>query len=338
MFLIRNATRNDLEALYRLSLQLHSLNLPRDRAELKKMLQRSEQSFAGRWQHNKAHAQFVFVMEDTTNQHVIGTSKVFAKHGTLERPHVYLQVMEETARSKTLRRRFCRTFYRLKTDRRGLTEIGGLVLSPKYRRHKERLGEQLSLIRFVYMRAHPTWFMSRVIAELLPPLRNDQSSLWNCYGKKLTQLPYHEADLLSFKNKEFILQLFPRTDLYHDLLSKEAQSDMGQVGSTSKAALKILRRIGFRYANQVDPFDGGPYYIVNRSETRVFQQTQSYPFGGIDFARARRCLIMSETKQGLRALVTPSAVQNRRIYLPRNMARLLHAKPGRKLYTYVLRS
>ena len=95
MFIIRNATMKDYEDLRRLSLEHGTVNLPETASDLKKMLQRSVQSFKGKWDPRGGHAQYVFVMEDLGSGQVIGTSKIFARHGTPEKPHVYFQVMNE---------------------------------------------------------------------------------------------------------------------------------------------------------------------------------------------------------------------------------------------------
>lgn len=339
MFLIRNATMNDFDDLRRLSLELDSVNLPRSPQDLRRMLRRSVQSFAGKLAKDKSHAQFVFVMEDTESGCVVGTCKIFARHGTPKKPHVYFQVMHETVSSKLLGVRFRRKYYRLKTDTRGYTEVGGLVLAQAYRKSKLDLGRQLSFIRFLFMKAYSSYFMNRVIAELLPPLREGQSTLWNCYGHKLTQLPYRKADLLSYKDKEFILRLFPKSDLYHDLLPPEVQADMEQTGPGSAAACQLLSKNGFRYAHQVDPFDGGPHYVARRNQISVYHKTERRHFGGPwKHGGGRQRFVMATDKCKMRALLTKSRLQGGQLYLPPESVELLSPALGKTVYTYDWRS
>src|SRR5262245_2031430 len=274
MFLIRSVRPKDYHDLLGLSRELNTVNLPTRPADIKKMIGRSVESFAGEFAHDKPHAQYLFVMEDGVTGRVIGTSKIFAQHGTPRKPHLYFQVMQEEVRSKTLNLHFNRKFYRLKSDPRGYTEIGGLVLHPRFRSRPEKLGTQLSYIRFLFMAAHPGFFKRKVIAELLPPIhRRVGSTLYNFYGYQLTRLPYRKADLLSYKNKEFILKLFPKNDLYFDILPPEVQSDVEKTGVGSSAARRLLRKMGFRYANQIDPFDGGPYDIARWEDIKAVQNT-----------------------------------------------------------------
>ena len=269
MFLIRSVKKRDLKDLLGLSRQLDTVNLPPHARILRKMIGRSEESFSGMLKQEKA--QYVFVLEDRLRKKIIGVSKIFARHGTPSKPHVYFQVATELVSSRTLGVYAKRKVYRFRADPRGLTEIGGLVLDRYYRRHPQKLGKQLSYARFLLMKAHPSWFKRRVIAELLPPFRRGgESSLWNYYGYRMTGLPYKKADLLSFQNKEFILNLFPRNDLYFDLLPKEVREDVEKTGPGSAVAERLLRRIGFRYAGTIDPFDGVPTIRRNLAMLKFF--------------------------------------------------------------------
>ena len=79
-------------------------------------------------------------------------------------------------------------------------------------------------------------------------------------------MSYGEADILSKKNKEFIKGLFPEGTIYATLLSEEARKVIGKTGAQTKGVEKLLRRIGFRYAHRVDPFDGGPHFTARMDE------------------------------------------------------------------------
>ena len=49
---------------------------------------------------------------------------------------------------------------------------------------------------------------------------------------------------------------------------------IGKVGSQTKGVEKMLRRIGFRYAERVDPFDGGPHFVAPTDEITLVHDTQ----------------------------------------------------------------
>src|SRR5262249_56954264 len=81
-----------------------------------------------------------------------------------------------------------------------------------------------------------------------------------------------EADRLSKQNKEFIKGLFPEGTIYASLLPKTAQEVIGKVGAQTRGVEKMLRRIGFRYAERVDPFDGGPHFTAPTDEVTLVQR------------------------------------------------------------------
>lgn len=333
-FLIRNVEARDFKDLRLLGRELNTVNLPSDPGDLKNIIQRSLESFAGKFKKQKHKAQFLFVIEDVGRGKVIGASKVFARHGTPERPHVYFEVLQEKVTSATLRVDFLRKFYRLRSDKRGYTEIGGLVLDKKYRGRKEKLGKQLSLIRFLWMKAHPTWFKRRLIAELLPPLHgNGQSRLYDFYGFPLTRIPYNKADLLSYRNKEFILKLFPKSDLYFDILPEPVQEDMEKTGPGSEIAKHLLKKIGFSYAWQVDPFDGGPYFTAALSQVSVYRKTCSLKLSGYSREKKKRSfLLLGEKKGKVRGLVAKAVVKKSEVFLSESNKNLLGMELGTKLW------
>jgi arginine N-succinyltransferase len=108
---------------------------------------------------------------------------------------------------------------------------------------------------------HRARFRDRILVELLPRLEEDgRSPLWEALGRKFTGLSYQDADRLSRQNKEFIQQLFPPGEIYATLFSQKIQEAIGEVGPESVGAKNMLAKIGFRYDERIDPFDGGPHY------------------------------------------------------------------------------
>ena len=169
----------------------------------------------------------------------------------------------------------------------GPTEVGGLILDPAYRRHPERCGKALSIVRFAFISLHPDRFEREVIAEMLSPFEAPgKNLLWDAFGARFTGLAYREADHLSSRTKQFIADLFPRDPVYATLFPKRVQAVIGKPGETAKAAVKILEKIGFRYLNQVDPFDGGPYYGAAREAISSVRDRRALVLPGLD-RRAR---------------------------------------------------
>lgn len=265
-FEIRAATEADHEDLCELSRYLDTVNLPEDPAALKGLLQRSERSFSGAVS-DPRYREHVFVLRDRTTGHALGTSQVLGQLGRRDAPYVYYDVRSDERYSATLDRYFVHRVLKIGYSYDGPTEIGGLVVHPEHRRTPWRLGRAISYVRFLWIAMHRADMRNTVLAELLPPLAPDGTShLWEAVGRRFTGLTYREADRLSQDNKEFIRGLFPDGDIYVSLLPDDARSVVGEVGEQTQGVEKMLRRIGFRYVDRVDPFDGGPHFMACTDE------------------------------------------------------------------------
>jgi arginine N-succinyltransferase len=268
VLILRPVEASDLDELLELASQLDSVNLPRDREFLAERIARSQHSFAaayGRGRGEWRRAEYVFVMEDLAARRVVGTSLILAKIGRPEAPYYWLEVSSEERWSPELQKRFVHKKLRLRSTVDGPTEVGGLILDSAYRAHPNKCGKALSIVRFAFISAHPERFERQLIAEMLSPFdAQGRNRLWDAFGAKFTGLPYREADHLSGRTKQFITDLFPEDPVYMTLFPDEVQKVIGEPAESAKAAVRILEKIGFQPLNQVDPFDGGPYYGAAR--------------------------------------------------------------------------
>ena len=270
MILLREIQEKDLEALERFSQIPGFINLPNDRDILREKILKSVSSFNNTYgqgqtvgqdqTQNKYDGKYLFVAEDLETRRILGTSMIAAQHGTTESPHFYFEVGSEEKFSETISTGFIHGTLKLKYDTNGPSEIGGLVLNPENRNSDQRIGRQISFVRFLFLGLNRTKFKRKILAELLPPLnKKGQSPLWEAIGRRFTNMDYWEADQLCQKNKEFIFSLFPSGKIYTTFLTAEARNSIGKVGKETEPVLHMLKKIGFQYKNQVDPFDGGPH-------------------------------------------------------------------------------
>lgn len=265
MLILRPIARDDLDDLVALATQLDSMNLPSDRDFLYGRIERSLRSFADPGSMTDEPPLYVFALEDTDAGRCIGTSMILSKHGIPGHRYYWLEVSTEERHSVGLGKRFVHTKLRLRSTDDGPTEIGGLILDPAYRAHPEKCGKALSVVRFAFMSIHPDRFEREVIAEMLSPfVAPGENVLWDAFGAHFTGMSYKEADRLSAQNKGFIADLFPRDAVYATLFPPAVQEVIGQPNETAVAAVRILEKVGFHPLNQVDPFDGGPYYGAAR--------------------------------------------------------------------------
>jgi arginine N-succinyltransferase len=329
-FLIRAARAGDHRQLLRLARELDSINLPTDSAELADAIRRSRASFRGKIR-NRARAIYLFCAEEIGRRRIVGTSMIVGKHGTPESPHYYFEMDSDERYSHTLRRAFRHPYMRLRHSMDGPTELGGLVVTAKMRRHPERIGRQLSWVRLLYIATHRARFERRLLSEMLPPITKDYENLfWDQYGRQVTGLSFREADRLSTRDKEFIRALFPESPLYTFLLPDNVRASLGAVGENSRGAIRLLEQAGMRFLNQIDPFDAGPYYGGEIDQLAAVRNSaaMSVVAGEPDAAAVRLCLVACEDARGFRAIAADAALSARRATIDARVLRALGARDG----------
>jgi arginine N-succinyltransferase len=332
MFLLREATLDDLDGLHAVAAHLNSVNLPNDRAVLEKLIAHSIESFNGHLKPFKR--EYLFVLADLEQKRLIGTSMIHAQHGTRSAPHIFFDVLEDERYSETLDIHKSHRLLRIGYNYNGPTEIGGLVLLPEYRGHKVHLGKWLSYVRFLYIAMHRADFRDEVISELMPPLEADGTSImWESIGRRFTGMSYQEADRLSRSNKEFIRALFPQEPLYLSLFPSGVEGVVGQVGPQTKGVEAMLRKIGFRYAERIDPFDGGPHFVARTDEITLVRDSKQLEVddsnSGADEGRPFG-LIAVERKEAPHFVATGTRYRTdgAKISLPPEARRALGVSPG----------
>jgi arginine N-succinyltransferase len=235
-YLLRGVTHEDEENVLALARHLNTVNLPNDRAMVREIIDLSVRSFS-RAIEDPRQREYTFVIEDLEHKRVVGTSKIIAQLGRKEAPYIYLDVITEEKYSATIDKHFVHTVLNIGYSYNGPTEIGGLIVHPDARKVPEKVGLMISYVRFLFIALHRGLFRNEVVAELLPPLEPDGTSLlWEALGRHFMDMSYLEADLLSKRNKEFITSLFPSGDIYASLLPKEAQEVIGKVGRREDAS------------------------------------------------------------------------------------------------------
>ncbi len=336
MFRIRQSYREDVEQVLAVAEHLDTVNLPAERTAIEGLLDRSQRSFARELP--AAEREFLFVLEDlAATQKIIGTSMIYAQHGTKRAPHIFFRVENDERYSVTLDRYFVHPTLRIGYNYNGPTEIGGLILLPEYRRNSEALGKALSYVRFLFMRMHRELFRDHVLSELLPPLEPDGASkLWEALGRRFTGLTYQEADRLSKDNKEFIHALFPDDPIHTELLPDDVRAVIGQVGEETRGVEKMLRRIGFEYAEQIDPFDGGPHFVARTDEISIVRDAKEVVVRAHESEGKRWAIIgvaLPNTRPGFRAIsARVIAPESGAVGLTDDARRRLGVEDGQKVW------
>ena len=329
-FLIRAARVADHPRILKLARELDSINLPTDSAALKDALACSELSFRGRVR-DRARAVYIFCAEQLETGKLTGASMIIAKHGTPQSPHFYLELDGEERYSHTLRRMFRHTFLRLRHSMDGPTELGGLIVTATMRHRPEKIGKQLSWVRFLYIARHRARFEARVLSEMLAPIGPGyRNPFWDHYGREVTGLSFREADSLSTRDKEFIRALFPESPLYTFLLPEEVRRSIGQVGEGTRGAVRLLEQAGMKFLSEVDPFDAGPYYgaeIADLVPVKAYRAVRA-AIGTPDTEDVGHYLIARDDAKGFRAVQAAGGIDDGRIIVAREALSALGAREG----------
>ena len=328
MFLIRQVTVDDAPTLLKLAKMVHFINLPADPDIIRTKIVRSRRSFAGKTEEDRER-EFMFVMEDTETGNVVGTSSITAQISWPGHPHTFFQVRKREHYSSDLQTGQVHTTLQFGTDETGPSEIGGLILGPSYRGHKDKLGMQLSLIRFHFIGLNRESFSPRVLAEMMGPLTPDsQNLLWEYLGRRFINLTFAEADRFCQRSKEFITALLPKGEIYLSLLPPEARNLVGRVGKETEPAKRLLERIGFVYEGRIDPFDAGPYLEANVDDIALVKTTKPVTLKGTGKKFSNIGFVSSHGSSGFLASRCGFDESADGVSIPAEVADLLEVKTG----------
>lgn len=334
---IREARMTDLNDLYELAKQFVLLNLPANKKKLEEIIETSELSFSKSLPQDKA--EYLFVAEDTELNQAVATSKIVAKHGTKNDPHLYYKVEKKEKFSTALGIGFIHQVLKFKENADGPTELGGLIVDKHYRSRPEKIGKTTSLARFMYIAMFKEQFEKKLHTELAPPLTDEgRSEFWEALGRRFTGLPYEEADRISHSNKEFIRSLFPEDEIYLTLLESKARLVVGDVGQETKPAKALMEKFGFKYKNEIDPFDGGPHLGVKTTDAKPIKQLKSFKLKFDNAAHTQKTplLIGGISEDQFKAKMALPRIEGEHLYLNHEINRDLNFEENQEIFTIPL--
>jgi arginine N-succinyltransferase len=160
-----------------------------------------------------------------------------------------------------------------------------------------------------------------------------KSEFWEAMGRRFTGLPYQEADKLSHKYKEFIHSLFPKEEIYTCVLSSAARFVLGRVGDETRPAQHLLETLGFKYLNEVDPFDGGPHFGVLTQDVPLIKDTKHAEVSSLDQAEFKNFGLVGLMKdKKFSAKYTAYRLDGDCIVLPGPTKEILKLNSGDKVF------
>lgn len=326
--LFRRARNTDLAAIHHLA--EHSgtglTTLPKDIDLLKRRLDLSTESFGKQITHPEGEY-YLFVLEDTSNNRIIGTSAIAASLGHDTIFYSY-KLSKETTTCHSLNIQNEHELLSLVTDNQGRSELCTLFLEKDYRHTGN--GLLLSRSRLLFMADFRERFKSIVIAELRGfSDEGGTSPFWDAVGQHFFHVTYAESDKLTLTtNKQFITDLMPRNPLYVNLLPKTAQDVIGKTHPLTKAALNILLAEGFKRTNYVDIFDAGPTIEASLDEISSITNSQLVTINSIVGDVSGPAFILANGRLDFRATQSQILIESGKCIISKETAALLQVKCG----------
>ncbi len=267
--------------------------LPSDLDLLKDKIDIATKSFN---QINKESYQdnYLFVLEDTDNKKVTGTTGLVSQVGMEQAFYNYkLGTTVHASRELKVYNKV-KTLY-LTNDYTGCSELCTLFLEKDYR--KDNNGKLLSKCRFLFMANNPEKFAKKITAELRGFTDKDGKSMfWEGLGRKFFSMDFSEADFLTgLGKKAFIAELMPKHPLYINLLDKDTQEAIGKVHKSSGPAMNMIEKEGFSFQGYVDIFDAGPAVEAMLKDVRAIRESKLYKVKIGDLKKGTETYVVSNT-------------------------------------------
>jgi arginine N-succinyltransferase len=338
MLLIRPIRTDDLDQLHHLTtLSSFGLtNLPKDRELLAKHIRASVKGFEEMDEEEPKGQPYLFVLEDTEEQVVVGTAAIISKVGGFQ-PFYSYQIKTTVHESEMLGVRKEIQMLHLLTEHDGPCEVASLYLHPDYRRSGN--GRVLSLSRFLFMAEFPKLFDKTVMAEMRGVVDEyGYSPFWESLGRHFFDLDFPSADYLTAVNKQFIADLMPTHPIYIPLLPPAAQAVIGKVHDHTKPALRMLESEGFQFKQTIDIFQGGPIVQCNRDQIRTIHASRHASVAALTLSTPESVeYLVSNVSRQFRCCKTTLNLVGDQVELPRQAAHLLQVGEGHTVRYVTLR-
>lgn len=329
-FVIRPVRQSDLDSLLEFvnSAPGSLATVPQDKVRLEDKIDASLRSFFPRIK-NPGSEHYLFVLEDSNTGRIVGISGLIGRVGGFDPFYTYEIRTERIAHKPMGIDKTAQVLY-LKTDHKGPSEIGSLLLDPACR--GGGLGRLLSLCRFLFMNRFRERFDRQVVAELRGYIdEKGRSPFWEAVGRPFFEVDFYEADMqCAMSDKDYIRDLMPAHPIYIPLLPPAARDVIGKVHKRSEPAMGLLLQEGFTGTDEIDIFDAGPLMRAELDNIRTIRQCKT--------ATVKRLVEDPEEKQGW--ILSNRSLDFRACYgwieedadgvvaLPQSLAVLLRVTPG----------
>ncbi|TLX48252.1 arginine N-succinyltransferase [Pseudoalteromonas phenolica] len=340
MQILRPIKNTDFAALKQIAIESgHGFtSLPVDDNLLQDKISRSENSFSKHVE-TPFDEGYLFVLEDTKTNEIVGTTAIEAAVGT-QVPLYHYHLGKTVHHSSTLNVYNTVEILSMCNDYTGCSEICTLFLREQYR--KGLAGRFLSRIRFAFMADQSSRFSDTVIAEMRGVSdAHGHSPFWQWLQEHFFSIEFPQADhLVGLGDKVFISELMPKYPIYTNLLSDEAQGVIGHVHDKTKPALRLLQKEGFEHRGYVDLFDAGPTIEAKLNNIRTVQESYIVPVNIVDSVNGEQTYAISNQKlTNFKAVFTDNVLLDKQalsLTIAREEAEALSLKNGDTVRIFAL--
>ncbi len=339
MLFIRPVSLKDLQALLHICDIIGGgmSTMPRDAKVWESKIADSIHSFSNPPNVRDAGSYFL-VAEDSETGQVVGTTAIYVGIGTVL-PFFSYKLNTLVKHSRDLGKTVEIKVLNLVNDFTRATEIGSLYLDEAYRYNG--YGQFMSRARYLLMSDFPERISDDVIAEMRGWLTPEgYSPFWRALGKKFFNLPFEYASGLSaIKGNQFIQDLIPKYPVYVDLLTEEAQQNIGRPHDVSARAVRMLEKEGFRYDGYVDVFDAGPVVHCRREQIQSVRDAKIYTakISNHLLDNKQRYLISNRHIDNYRIIVQPANLVDDVVEITAESAEILGVTSGDSVNLFAMK-
>lgn len=262
-------------------------SLPKDLKPLANLVLISEQSFNQPSDGFGSSQQFLWVLEHTPTQTVVGCCGLNPYAG-LDQPFYNYRVDELIHASDQLNIHNRNQVLIMSHHLTGSINLKSLILSSSLGDFcqtdqsvallKKQLQQFMLKSRIMFCLLNESFLDKQILAEIPGETQLKENRLhsdfWQEVGQLFFGMDYHDADLLcAEQSKTFIAELMPHHPIYAALLSQKVKENLGSPNKKLTGIIDNLISEGFKKSEYIDIFDAGPTYLARIKDLSVYSQT-----------------------------------------------------------------
>lgn len=275
MLVVRLVETRDIDALYTLASTANPplTNLPAWRETLASRVQATQEAIRSPVEKPGAEA-YMFALEDTTQQRVVGTATLRAWAGMDQAYYTYRRETLIHASPGLGIRREVNTLA-LSHEISEASQLCAMALAPEYQQDVTA-HVLLRKARLAFMRLNPERFSDQCVVAFTGEVDDSgESPFWNSVGQHFFGRDYHDIHALAGReSKSFIAEMMPQLPLYEELLTTDARAVIGHTHQRHLAHYNAMLAEGFHAGRHVDIFDAGPVLQAATYQLKTLKQAR----------------------------------------------------------------